>query len=670
MNLQGNLGSFKKTPRWKFQNALMLNLKTLEGTIQQKEVLEAIKLAFGGEELARISPIGQFGSNKIWVVDFKSDFEATKLVNKSIKLREKKFRFFDPNKQEDHDGKKTAGLRFIYLPSNIKRRTIQDFLSALNFKNLRVLEVTDEKYNEKGFENVSNGVITARIEYDVESDEAVQNLSGATSIFGLKAVIIIAGQRKRCHFCGDRSHIIRDCQIRKLQCDKCGLEGHHASKCNLAEKIKSIERSKIDYHDLEAVDEALLQLSAELVANEDPNSQLGFTSTLMDTDMATSTSTVAPVLTTNVLAAAVFVTAAAVFVTAATAPVTVAAVPATNLKASTVTQLGGAPVARAQPHKPRGGQHIPINSANMPNTNTPTVVAQPAAATAKAVAASASTTNVSTSNAHAVNPTIDSKKVSKSTSSNSTEKEYTSKKAPKNPSKPATIAQILNSTGEATTSGAATLKDSTVTVVNQDLAVAIFENKDPKSNPDVELMLDLCPSKSSSLTDLEQFMPADYQVSNDLAITAGLDSFDIYPKIGNSAPGAAKDFSSLRFLIQTDSILSAKPIAHDLLGSAVAARMAEHPMASTWKPPISKTTNSSKELIQESLANFIRGKSNNGSHILPVSLIHPPNTPLAISSSSKRAAPESPVDNESKAKQSRDHDSLVDIIDEEEFDLF
>ncbi len=139
MNLQGNPGSFKKTPRWKFQNALMLNLKTLEGTIQIKEVLDAIKVAFSGVELARISTIGQYGSHKIWVVDFKLDFEAIKLANKSIKIREKKLRFFDPNKQKDHDGKKTTGLRFIYLPSNIKRVTIQNFLCALNFKNLRVL---------------------------------------------------------------------------------------------------------------------------------------------------------------------------------------------------------------------------------------------------------------------------------------------------------------------------------------------------------------------------------------------------------------------------------------------------------------------------------------------------------------------------------------------------
>ena len=242
--------------------------------------------------------------------------------------------------------------------------------------------VTDEKYNEKGFENVSNGVITARIEYDVESEEAVQNLSGATSIFGLKAVIIIADQKKRCHFCGDRSNIIRDCQIRKLHCEKCGLEGHHASKCSLAEKLKSIERSKIDYHDLEAVDNEICHLSSQSVANEDSNTRLGFTATLMDTEVATCASTsVAPILLTNVPIKPVCAPNSVV--------AAVAAVPSSNPKSSTanvsaanflnvnattvVTQTAG-----TTSHTNQNPSTVNAPAANVSNTITSNVVVQPA----------------------------------------------------------------------------------------------------------------------------------------------------------------------------------------------------------------------------------------------------------------------------------------------------
>jgi hypothetical protein len=239
---------------------------------------------------------------------------------------------------------------------------------------------------------------------------------------------------------------------------------------------------------------------------------------------------------------------------------------------------------------------------------------------------------------------------------------------------------------KASTSGTANLNDTTGKVVkhqtqissksnrnDQDQAGAIIEKSDSKRTPEVDLMLGLNPPNqptvSTSFTELEQFMPTDYQISNDQLITTHtLETIDIYPKVGNSAPGAAKDFSSLRFVVHTDSILSTKPVAHDLLGWAVAATMAEHPLAHTWKPSIGKLNNNSRDVIQESMTKFVRETSSNSSHILTVSHANTPNTPLTISAPSKRA-PESPVDNESQAKQARDHDSLIGLTDEEQFDF-
>ncbi|RNA17470.1 hypothetical protein BpHYR1_022295 [Brachionus plicatilis] len=161
-----------------------------------------------------------------------------------------------PNKFKIDDGKKSATLRFHFLPTNITDQTIARFINHLKLKDLEIKEISNEKFKEDGWTEINNGIKRVRILYPIEINEQIQNLVGPTTVFGLKTSITISGQQQRCFFCLDPNNTIKNCPIKKLECTNCKLKGHPAIKCSMAEKIKSMEREKIDYTEL-AVDDDL-----------------------------------------------------------------------------------------------------------------------------------------------------------------------------------------------------------------------------------------------------------------------------------------------------------------------------------------------------------------------------------------------------------------------------
>lgn len=53
-----------------------------------------------------------------------------------------------------------------------------------------------------------------------------------------------------CYFCNENDHSIANCPVKNTVCSKCQQKGHLTQKCSLAEKLKSFERTKIDYSEL------------------------------------------------------------------------------------------------------------------------------------------------------------------------------------------------------------------------------------------------------------------------------------------------------------------------------------------------------------------------------------------------------------------------------------
>ena len=248
----------QKSP-WKFKNALMINLTRFDGLVTHSEVLLAVRELCSEDELHGVLSVGQYSGNKIWTISFKDAASANALVGKSIRFRDRECLLFDPNKPRparpaSEPRPRTRTIRLIYLPPNIGDDTIVKFMSSFDISELSVANIEDEKCKVKGFEHINNGIKKVTIRYNNRSDELVQSMSGAVNFFGLKAIILVAGQKDKCHFCAQEGHILKNCPLKSLECGNCKQKGHVQAKCSIAERLKALSRNQIDYSDFESAD--------------------------------------------------------------------------------------------------------------------------------------------------------------------------------------------------------------------------------------------------------------------------------------------------------------------------------------------------------------------------------------------------------------------------------
>lgn len=242
---------------WRFGNALRLNTKTLKSPLNNKQIQQILRNNIDESDLTKIRSLGNFSSNKIWIIEFASDLNITKYKGKTFKHENIELSFEDANINDNFidgkkvkDGKITVILRVHFLPHNIRESIVMQFIEQLRIPYLEITKITDEHYSDVGWRHVKNGVKRIKINFPTESEKLVNNLVGPVKFFGLRALITIAGQRPRCFFCHDQNHTIKECQLKDTLCTKCNYKGHPPDKCSLAEKIKSINRTKIDYCDL------------------------------------------------------------------------------------------------------------------------------------------------------------------------------------------------------------------------------------------------------------------------------------------------------------------------------------------------------------------------------------------------------------------------------------
>ncbi|RNA01183.1 hypothetical protein BpHYR1_013050 [Brachionus plicatilis] len=69
-------------------------------------------------------------------------------------------------------------------------------------------------------------------------------------MYGLKCLVSIVGQKQKCYFYDEEGHNLAKCPIKETLFEKCHQKRHLTQKCSIAEKLKSLERKKIEYNDL------------------------------------------------------------------------------------------------------------------------------------------------------------------------------------------------------------------------------------------------------------------------------------------------------------------------------------------------------------------------------------------------------------------------------------
>jgi hypothetical protein len=154
----------------------------------------------------------------------------------------------DANQFETSEpGRKTLVFRFHYLPDNVSDGSFQTFFKETKL-NIKIESITRECYRE--FADVRNGTVRVKVTFNDDLEDKVRNLTGYSKyLFGLKTLITIAGEKNKCFFCNSLEHSIKDCEVKKLTCNKCNNKGHTSEKCDLSERLKALNRAEIDESD-------------------------------------------------------------------------------------------------------------------------------------------------------------------------------------------------------------------------------------------------------------------------------------------------------------------------------------------------------------------------------------------------------------------------------------
>ena len=109
-------------------------------------------------------------------------------------------------------------------------------------------------------ENIFNGVIRAKITYNVESHNSILNVIGLNKI--QRALIQLVGHPPRCLFCEKFGHIVSNCPLAETICKTCNKRGHNAENCNLANQLMAKLKEKIDES---------LEISSEFIEEKSEN---------------------------------------------------------------------------------------------------------------------------------------------------------------------------------------------------------------------------------------------------------------------------------------------------------------------------------------------------------------------------------------------------------------
>jgi hypothetical protein len=238
-------------PRWKFSQALKINLKEVNQFVSHYEVIKSIKQSMSETDFNEIVSIYPFNSSKIWILTVRELTTYLRLLGKNIEMFGNELKMVDANSFDSINGRKTLVFRFHYLPDDIYSHYFDSYFKETKL-DIKVESVLKECYKE--FPGIQNGTIRIKVSFEDKIEDKVRNLTGYSKVNGLKTLITIAGEKNKCFFCNNKEHAIKDCPLKSLKCTKCNNRGHTSDKCSLANRLQALERNKVDYNDYELVE--------------------------------------------------------------------------------------------------------------------------------------------------------------------------------------------------------------------------------------------------------------------------------------------------------------------------------------------------------------------------------------------------------------------------------
>ena len=200
-----------------------------------------------------VASIYQTMSRRTWNINLTAEACIDDYYGKSFTVTDngasEQVTIYDPRQRQrerearDADPMRRAVLHVHWLPHHVSDEELVSFIDGLKANTLTISEVTWERCTEEGMEHIASGVRRIAATYMSDQADKVDGIAGIHFIGTNRCNITKAGLKK-CTFCEEIGHYIRDCKLATLRCTACKQSGHQAEKCTLAERLKAINRGK------------------------------------------------------------------------------------------------------------------------------------------------------------------------------------------------------------------------------------------------------------------------------------------------------------------------------------------------------------------------------------------------------------------------------------------
>jgi hypothetical protein len=221
--------------RRKFHKSIRIT--TIENNSKQLtslKIFKSLKESYG-IDTSVIESIYQYENSKTFIVKFKDQTDDLIIKNIINDKKDETLRIVDPNEiSHNINVSIKAVLRFHWLPHDMNKEKIKEYLT----KNIKVGDVSKEKFKEPDMAQIENGVIRIKIEYDITYHNTFLELIGLKKIDNQRCLIQLCGVPPKCLICDNSSHKVAVCPKKNLFCTKCNKKYHTIENCVMSNILK------------------------------------------------------------------------------------------------------------------------------------------------------------------------------------------------------------------------------------------------------------------------------------------------------------------------------------------------------------------------------------------------------------------------------------------------
>jgi hypothetical protein len=220
----------------KFVNSIKIRIES-EEIVESKVVFLSIKELIGAS-VKDIITMMQYKSNKVWIIQFKKEFNIDNIIGNEIKINNTKSTIQNACSPDNGYVYLIGVLRIHWFPTNLEQNEVEKHLKN-GIKSVEIISNEMEYYKDPEQKHMSNGIIRLKIKYSIDEHNSVLALLGINEIADNRTLIQLAGHPPKCLFCSQFGHKVSDCESKKLFCTKCRKNGHRVSDCTMAKQISS-----------------------------------------------------------------------------------------------------------------------------------------------------------------------------------------------------------------------------------------------------------------------------------------------------------------------------------------------------------------------------------------------------------------------------------------------